>query len=76
MRGYVDVRRGKQKGDVPLRLINGPDDPVSGKHMAERYRELVPEADIVLLEGIGHYPQTEAPQQVLNAYLEFLRAVG
>lgn len=65
-----------QKGDVPLRLINGPDDPVSGKHMAERYRELVPEADIVLLEGIGHYPQTEAPQQVLNAYLEFLRAVG
>jgi len=25
----------------------------------------------VLLEGIGHYPQTEAPEQVLEHYLQF-----
>lgn len=56
---------------VPLKLIDGADDPISGRHMAARYRELVPHADVTLLEGIGHYPQVEAPQAVLEAYLQF-----
>jgi pimeloyl-ACP methyl ester carboxylesterase len=54
---------------VPLRLINGPEDPVSGAHMVARYREVVPNADVVLLPGIGHYPQVEAPDEVLRALL-------
>jgi pimeloyl-ACP methyl ester carboxylesterase len=57
---------------VPLRLIDGAMDPVSGAHMAARYRELVPAADVVLLEGIGHYPQMEAPDETLHAYLAFV----
>ena len=57
---------------VPLRLVNGPEDPVSGRHMAERYEEIVPAPDVVLLEGVGHYPQFEAPERVVEAYLEFL----
>lgn len=61
-----------QHTQVPLRLINGPVDPVSGAHMAARYRELVPNPDIVSLPGIGHYPQVEAPQAVLDALLEFV----
>ncbi len=58
---------------VPLRLIDGPEDPVSGRHLAERYREYAGEkADVVLLDGIGHYPQTEAPEDVLKAFFEFV----
>jgi pimeloyl-ACP methyl ester carboxylesterase len=60
-----------QRGGVPLRVIDGAVDPISGAHMVARYRELIPEPDCVLLDGIGHYPQTEAPQQVLAHYLEF-----
>ena len=56
---------------VPLGVINGPIDPVSGAHMVERYRELVPNPDTVLLEGIGHYPQVEAPERVVDAVLDF-----
>ena len=56
---------------VPLRLINGPEDPVSGAHMVARYRELITNPDVVSLPGIGHYPQTEAPLQVLAALFEF-----
>ena len=56
---------------VPMRLINGPVDPVSGEHMAARYHELIPNPDIVLLPGIGHYPQVEATDQVLQAFFEF-----
>ena len=39
--------------------------------MVERYRELIESPDTVLLPAIGHYPQTEAPAEVLGHYLEF-----
>ncbi len=61
-----------QQTKVPLRLIDGAADPVSGAHMAARYHELVPHADVVLLDGIGHYPQIEDPAGVLRAFLEFV----
>jgi pimeloyl-ACP methyl ester carboxylesterase len=63
-----------QKGGVALRLIDGAVDPISGAHMLARYRELIPQADTVSLEGIGHYPQTEAPALVLQHYLAFRQA--
>ncbi len=54
---------------VPLRLINGVLDPVSGAHMVARLLELRPGADVVRLD-VGHYPQVEAPREVLAAFLE------
>ena len=56
---------------VPRRLLCGAADPVSGRHLAERYRELVPDADVVVFEGLGHYPQLEDATAVLEAYVEF-----
>ena len=61
-----------QRTRIPLKLIDGAADPISGAHMAQRYRELVPDADITLLPAIGHYPQIEAPAAVLAAYFDFL----
>jgi pimeloyl-ACP methyl ester carboxylesterase len=74
------VQRGRwlaamQQGGVPLRLIDGAVDPISGAHMLARYRELIPAPDTVLLEGIGHYPQTEVPALVLQHYLAFRQAL-
>jgi pimeloyl-ACP methyl ester carboxylesterase len=77
--GYMEERRrmrarwvGALAGaSVPIRLIDGLDDPVSGAHMVRRYRELVPAPDVVELAGIGHYPQCEAPRAVLEAFLHF-----
>lgn len=60
-----------QRQDIPVRLIDGAADPISGRHMAKHYRELIPNADVVELEDIGHYPQVQAPQAVLKAYFEF-----
>jgi pimeloyl-ACP methyl ester carboxylesterase len=56
---------------APLRLIDGPSDPVSGAHMVARFREVIPDADVVELPGIGHYPQIEDPAGVLRAFLAF-----
>lgn len=57
---------------IPIQLINGPADPISGIHMVENYKKLIPNPNIYLLnEKIGHYPQVESPNEVLNAFLEF-----
>ncbi|TAF64935.1 MAG: alpha/beta hydrolase [Cytophagales bacterium] len=61
-----------QSTQVPLCVIDGADDPVSGAHMVDRYRELVPNPNTVLLKGIGHYPQVEAPELVWNAFWQFI----
>jgi pimeloyl-ACP methyl ester carboxylesterase len=60
-----------QSASMPLRLIDGGVDPVSGAHLYHHYKALVPNADAVLLETIGHYPQTEAPQAVVRHFLDF-----
>ncbi|MBS2026361.1 MAG: alpha/beta hydrolase [Deltaproteobacteria bacterium] len=77
--GYMAERRvhrerwvgALQHAKVPLAVIDGATDPISGAHMVERYRELVPNPRVTLLERIGHYPQVEAPEAVLKAYLAF-----
>ncbi|WP_211061936.1 alpha/beta fold hydrolase [Aquimarina sp. MMG015] len=68
-------REAIQYTDMPKRLIDGAVDPISGKHMAEFYKEIVPNADVVLLDAIGHYPQTEAPNEVLHHYEEFRKII-
>ncbi len=60
-----------QNTSIALRLIDGVDDPISGAHMVVRFRELIATPDIIELSGVGHYPQLEAPQQVLKGFLEF-----
>jgi pimeloyl-ACP methyl ester carboxylesterase len=53
-----------------MRLIDGPFDPNSGRQMADRYREVIPNADVVMLDDdIGHWPQIEAPDAVLTHFL-------
>jgi pimeloyl-ACP methyl ester carboxylesterase len=82
--GYMEERRAHrarwvgalQKTRVPLRLVDGPEDPVSGAHMANRYRELVSDPDVVLLPGIGHYPQVEAPEAVVRELFAFHARLG
>ncbi len=61
-----------QRPPVPVRLIDGLLDPISGAHLVEGYRRLAPDADIVELPDIGHYPQLEAPDRVIKHVVEFL----
>jgi pimeloyl-ACP methyl ester carboxylesterase len=62
---------------IPIALINGSIDPVSGSHMIERYKQLI--GDITWLKelkNIGHYPQIEAPEEVSEYYKFFLNNIG
>ena len=61
-----------QNTSIPVKLVCGGADPVSGRHMFDYFRELVPGAEAVCLEDIGHYPQLEAPSRVLSEVIPFL----
>ena len=82
-RRYIDERRTHRTrwvnalahAPVPVAYICGMADPISGAHMAARWRELVPQGSVVELPGVGHYPQCEAPAAVLAA-LESCRPPG
>lgn len=77
--GYVRERRvhrqrwigALQQASVPLALINGALDPSCSAVVRARYSDLLPAAPMVVLPGIGHFPHTEAPAQVLGHYLAF-----
>lgn len=56
----------------PLGLINGLVDPISGQIMVDRYREIISTENIWTMDRIGHYPQVEAPEEVVRHYYEFL----
>ncbi len=82
--GYIAERRqfrarwvqALNRARMPLALINGSSDPVSGAHMVQRFREVVGSQHFIReLPGIGHYPQVEAPQAVLAEYLEFQASI-
>ena len=61
-----------QTTQIPMCFINGPYDPNSGIHMANRYKELIPNPIVKLLDAqIGHWPQLEDAEGVLKAYFEF-----
>lgn len=51
-----------------LSLVNGPEDPISGIQMVERYKEIISNKNVYLLDGIGHYPQVEAPEELLSIF--------
>ena len=69
--------RAMRRTTVPMRLIDGPIDPNSGRHMADRYAEVIPNADVVMLaDDIAHWPQLEAPEAVLEHFLAHVDGVG
>jgi pimeloyl-ACP methyl ester carboxylesterase len=66
-----------QESQVPLGVINGSVDPISGSHMVARYRELNCRLDYAAdLTDVGHYPQMEDPLAVIEHYKKFLSITG
>jgi pimeloyl-ACP methyl ester carboxylesterase len=62
--------RALETTSVPLRFAWGLEDPVSGAHVADRVAERLPHAPLRRLEGVGHYPQIEAPSVVTQEALQ------
>ena len=60
---------------VDILFLNGPADPISGRHMAEAVARQVPGVDVTVLpDHVGHYPAWEAPEMVSRALAKFYRS--
>lgn len=59
--------------ELPAQIIWGMKDPAFPPHHLQRWKEALPEADVVELP-VGHWPQEEAPDDVVSALRRFLIA--
>ncbi len=61
-----------QQSRVPLGLINGDADPLTGAALNRRWEELLPQFPILRIpEEVGHYPPWEVPERVVELYGHF-----
>jgi pimeloyl-ACP methyl ester carboxylesterase len=58
--------------DIPVTLLWGREDPVAVAAIAEKLKDEIPGAELVWLEGVGHYLQLEAPAEVAAVINQFL----
>ena len=74
---YIEERRRTQRrftGTIethpaPLGVVWGLDDPIAVAPMAQRLQEARPDATVVHLDRVGHYPMVESPARFLGAVL-------
>ncbi|MEJ5943933.1 alpha/beta fold hydrolase [Pseudokineococcus basanitobsidens] len=62
--------------DLPTLVVWGDRDADLGEPELERWRRLRPTADVVVLHDVGHYLQSDAPEEYLAALRGWLRATG
>ena len=60
--------------DRPALIVWGADDPFLGPRRVEDLQEPFPSAEVVRLEGSGHFPFADNPSGSADAVLPFLRA--
>lgn len=58
---------------VPVLVIWGRHDPYIPVELAERQREVFPDAQIVILDESGHWPFADDPERVAAAAVPFLK---
>ncbi|HEY3085794.1 MAG TPA: alpha/beta fold hydrolase [Candidatus Dormibacteraeota bacterium] len=71
--GHHDVTRRLNELKIPVQLIWGADDPLFPLAHAERAQSLIGRATLAVIEGAGHTPQAERPDEfnrVLHRFLD------
>jgi pimeloyl-ACP methyl ester carboxylesterase len=61
---------------MPTLIVWGDRDtiiPVSHAHAAH---EAMPGSQLIIIEGVGHFPQVEAPEQFVDALVDFIDSTG
>lgn len=61
---------------IPMCMINGIEDPISGAHACDSIAEQLPHINIVRLTGVGHFPLIEAPEACTKELKEFYEKIN
>ena len=70
--GHHDVSSRLSEIKIPLQLIWGSDDPLFPVAHATRAHALVEHSRLAVIEGAGHSPQAERPEEFNRVLLNFL----
>lgn len=78
---YIEERRRNQDrftGAIeahaaPLTIVWGADDPIAIAPMSTRLHDTAKGSQLVVLDGVGHYPMVEAPARFVDAVVPALR---
>jgi pimeloyl-ACP methyl ester carboxylesterase len=62
-------------GELPAQLIWGTKDKIVPRQCIDAYAAALPDAQVELLEGVGHRPETEVPDQFVATLEAFLSEV-
>jgi pimeloyl-ACP methyl ester carboxylesterase len=71
--GHHDVTRRLNELKIPVQLIWGANDPLFPLAHAERARSMIERASLAVIDGAGHTPQAERPEEfnrVLHRFLD------
>jgi pimeloyl-ACP methyl ester carboxylesterase len=60
-----------QPMDTPALIVWGAEDQILNPAGAEAFRQMFPNSRVIIMEGVGHLPMAEAPQQTAKDYLAF-----
>ena len=60
-----------QHYDVPALIVWGKEDRVLNPRAVDTLKAMIPKAQAILMDGIGHLPMVEAPHQAAEDYLAF-----
>jgi pimeloyl-ACP methyl ester carboxylesterase len=72
----VDVREQARAISAPTLLVWGDRDTLVPSALADEWRRAIPQARLVVLEGVGHVPMVEQPDAFAQALLDFLDEPG
>jgi pimeloyl-ACP methyl ester carboxylesterase len=75
-RTYIERWRAPfEHPEIPMAMINGNEDPISGLGTAQFFQKLQPQSLTVFIENSGHYPHVETPEVVLSSFFEFHKSL-
>jgi pimeloyl-ACP methyl ester carboxylesterase len=77
---YIEDRRAEEarftgaieRHPSPLAVVWGDEDPIAVVAMVDRLRGRRSDADVTVLDGVGHYPMIEDPARFAAATAAFL----
>ena len=75
--GGQTVRAGDRlhlASEIPVLLVWGTDDPIIPVEHARAAHELLPHGTLAVFDGVGHFPQVEAPERLVAALEQFCDA--
>jgi pimeloyl-ACP methyl ester carboxylesterase len=72
--GHHDVTKRLNELKVPVQLVWGADDPLFPIAHAARAHSLIPNSRLAVIEGAGHTPQAERPEEFNRVLRKFLDA--